>query len=231
MEAAQRVGLMVPDSWQPDANDDIAARVLTLTYPVAIKWSDPPQITRTLAVAGIALQKVEYADTPSALLAILQRYGALRQYPLVQSYCPGEGLGQMLMMADGKARLRFQHRRLREYPASGGVSTFCESVAIGEHAGQMEQSERLLREIGWEGPAMVEYRYDRTTGDYWLMEINGRFWGSLPLAHQCGAAFRMGALPCRCAPRRERQPSAIPVSASAVPNPGQPTLGRTNAFG
>lgn len=36
---------------------------------------------------------------------------------------------------------------------------------------------------------MVEYRFDQKTGTYWLMEINGRFWGSLPLAWHCGAHF------------------------------------------
>ena len=73
-------------------------------------------------------EKVEYADTPEALLTILRRYDMFGQYPLVQSYCPGEGLGQMLLMQNGKATLRFQHRRLREFPATGGVSTFCELI-------------------------------------------------------------------------------------------------------
>ena len=53
----------------------------------------------------------------------------------------------------------------------------------------MALSERLLAAMGWEGPAMVEYRHDPTTGRYWLMEVNGRFWGSLPLAYYSGAHF------------------------------------------
>ena len=36
---------------------------------------------------------------------------------------------------------------------------------------------------------MVEYRYDPSTGEAALMEINGRFWGSLPLAYHAGARF------------------------------------------
>jgi predicted ATP-grasp superfamily ATP-dependent carboligase len=36
---------------------------------------------------------------------------------------------------------------------------------------------------------MVEYRLDDATGDAVLMEINGRFWGSFPLAVQSGAGF------------------------------------------
>lgn len=36
---------------------------------------------------------------------------------------------------------------------------------------------------------MVEYRFDPATGIYWLMEVNGRLWGSVPLAWHCGAHF------------------------------------------
>jgi predicted ATP-grasp superfamily ATP-dependent carboligase len=47
----------------------------------------------------------------------------------------------------------------------------------------------LLRALEWEGVAMVEYRYDPATGQAALMEVNGRFWGSLPLACHAGASF------------------------------------------
>jgi protein-tyrosine-phosphatase len=36
---------------------------------------------------------------------------------------------------------------------------------------------------------MVEFRVDPETGRFWLMEINGRFWGSLPLAIFAGVDF------------------------------------------
>ena len=189
LEAARGVGIAVPASWQPLAGEDRAARAAALAYPVAIKWSDPVAAGPLLDKAGLALEKVEYAADPAALLAILARYEPLRMWPLVQEWCPGHGLGQMLFMAQGRATLRFQHRRLREWPASGGVSTLCAAVPLSEHAALMERSEALLAAIGWEGPAMVEYRHDPATGRSVLMEINGRFWGSIPLASRCGAHF------------------------------------------
>jgi predicted ATP-grasp superfamily ATP-dependent carboligase len=36
---------------------------------------------------------------------------------------------------------------------------------------------------------MVEYRHDPHTGKTALMEVNGRFWGSLPLAYHAGVPF------------------------------------------
>ncbi len=160
-----------------------------LLIPVAIKWADPAGVSAKLEALGLELEKVEYAASPNELLAIVSRYDALGLYPLVQEWCPGEGLGQMLNMHKGKASLTFQHRRLREWPPTGGVSGFCEAVQPALHAAQMEKSEALLQAIGWQGPAMVEYRHDPETGRYKLMEINGRFWGSIPLAYHCGAHF------------------------------------------
>ena len=189
LDLARDHDIATPASWQPSPGDTIREIAQTLVFPVAVKWADPPAMVARLEAAGIALEKVEYAVDAPALCALLAKYNALGAYPLVQTYCPGYGLGQMLNMHGGKATLRFQHRRLREWPVSGGVSTFCEAVPLTEHSDQMARSEALLAAIGWEGPAMVEYRYDPATGTYWLMEVNGRFWGSIPLAHHAGAWF------------------------------------------
>jgi predicted ATP-grasp superfamily ATP-dependent carboligase len=90
-------------------------------------------------------------------------------------------------MQDGQALYQFQHRRLHEWPPEGGTSTLC--VAEAPSPELMQQSIALLRALEWEGVAMVEYRYDPATGQAALMEVNGRFWGSLPLACQAGAHF------------------------------------------
>jgi predicted ATP-grasp superfamily ATP-dependent carboligase len=37
--------------------------------------------------------------------------------------------------------------------------------------------------------SMAEFKWDDATGEFWLLEINGRFWGSLPLALAAGVDF------------------------------------------
>ena len=49
----------------------------------------------------------------------------------------------------------------------------------------------LVNELSWHGPIMIEFKFDRNTGAVKLMEINGRFWGSLPLAVKAGLDFPM----------------------------------------
>ena len=81
---------------------------------------------------------------------------------------------------------RFTHQRIREYPISGGPSTLRESIAdpLVE-----KMAEKILRALDWFGVAMVEFRYDPRDGLPKLMEINPRFWGSLPLAVYAGVDF------------------------------------------
>ena len=80
-------------------------------------------------------------------------------------------------------------RFIAEWPPEGGFSSVCDAVPLSHHQDLQERSIALLRAIGWEGCAMVEYRLDDATGEAALMEVNGRFWGSFPLAVQAGAGF------------------------------------------
>jgi predicted ATP-grasp superfamily ATP-dependent carboligase len=189
LERAKTVGIDVPESWQPQPDDDFEAMAATLACPLVLKWADPPTILPQLEEREITFVKAEHIENGAGLLAALSRYDGLRSYPLVQSYCGGVGLGQMFHFKDGAPTLSFQHRRIHEWPPEGGVSTVCATVPLDQHVEQRAKSEALLASIGWEGPAMVEYRHDARAGKYWLMEINGRFWGSLPLARHAGAEF------------------------------------------
>jgi hypothetical protein len=189
LQAARVAGLRVPQTWQPHADEDFSARAAQMRYPLVAKWSNPPEIMGLLERAGLEWIKTDYIRDAAQLLALLDRYAPIGRWPLIQQYCRGVGLGQMLYMAGGQATLRFQHRRLHEWPPEGGVSTLCRAEPVNAHGAQMALSEKLLQALDWEGQAMVEYRYEPDSGHYWLMEVNGRFWGSLPLALHCGADF------------------------------------------
>lgn len=184
--AARGCGIDVPRSWQPQSADEAAP---DLGWPVVLKWADPLPVVALLAAAGLPDLKVEYCADAAALRLALERYRPVGCWPLVQEYVRGQGLGQFLYMADGQATLRFQHRRVHEWPPAGGVSSLCKAVPPDEHRPQMRLSEALLATIGWDGFAMVEYRFDSASGRCVLMEVNGHLWGSLALSSACGAEF------------------------------------------
>jgi predicted ATP-grasp superfamily ATP-dependent carboligase len=187
--AAERVGVPIPRTLAPLTWAEAEQAAPTLQYPVVLKWPDPNAVSARLEAAGLALDKTRYCHSARELLDYLRPFAAVGLYPLVQEYCAGYGLGQFVLMRGGQAHCLFQHRRLHEWPPEGGVSTLCESVPLSEHRELMQQSLALLRALDWEGIAMVEYRHDPATGRSALMEVNGRFWGSLPLACHAGAHF------------------------------------------
>jgi predicted ATP-grasp superfamily ATP-dependent carboligase len=106
----------------------------------------------------------------------------------LQRFIPGRGCGVCVLVSkDGSLAAEFAHERLRDYRPTGSGSVLRRSVAVNRHL--REISLKLLRHIGAHGIAMVEFRIDDRTGDPYLMEINGRFWGSLQLAVDAGVNF------------------------------------------
>lgn len=186
---AMQVGIDVPKVWQASSLGELAAQRAALRYPVVLKWAHPHVVSGWLHTRGLAVDKFRYCLDWPELERYLQQFEGLGTLPMIQEYCPGHGLGQSIFMHGGEALAVFQHRRLHEWPPEGGSSSLCESLDPAAHAELQKKSIDLLRAIGWEGPAMVEYRHNPATGRSCLMEINGRFWGSLPLASQAGVEF------------------------------------------
>jgi predicted ATP-grasp superfamily ATP-dependent carboligase len=110
-----------------------------------------------------------------------------------------------LLLWDGELKAQFAHQRLSEKPPSGGVSVYRESVSIDE--GLRDLSRALLDRFGWRGVAMVEYKRDSATGQPYLMEVNGRFWGSLQLAIDAGVDFPRILVASALGDRTEEMPS------------------------
>jgi len=184
---AEPLGIPVPKTFEFHSMNDWDAAVSYLHFPVILKWSDPIAVADKLHAAGFTPEKIIHCRSSVDLREALARYETLGKFPIIQEYCSGYGLCQNVFMYQGNALLTFQHRRVSEWPP--GLSSTCEAVPLSEHQALMEKSIALLRSIGWEGAAMVEYRFDPLTSRAALMEVNGRLWGSLPLAYHCGASF------------------------------------------
>lgn len=106
---------------------------------------------------------------------------------VLQEYFTGIGVGIELIANRGEILYAFQHQRIHEMPLTGGGSSYRKSVEIDPEL--LEASRRLIARLNWHGVAMVEFKKNPQTGEFILIEINGRFWGSLTLATAAGADF------------------------------------------
>lgn len=175
MEIPKTLVSMNPADWRQCQN---------WKYPVVFKPAhrDPRE-----ARGGVKDYIAQYAEDYPALVRALEALGPQAYPPMIQENIPGEGAGVEALCVEGEPVMLFQHRRVREKPATGGISVLAESMPLCPALA--EQAVALLRDLRWDGPAMVEFRRDRTTGKAGLIEINGRFWGSLPLCLAAGADF------------------------------------------
>jgi predicted ATP-grasp superfamily ATP-dependent carboligase len=121
-------------------------------------------------------------DELRPVLEALLRHGPVQ----VQEYARGAGVGVELLADRGEVLVAFQHLRVHE-PLAGGGSSYRKSVALDPEL--LGAARALVRALRYTGVAMVEFKVDRRTGRWVLIEINGRFWGSLPLAIAAGADF------------------------------------------
>ena len=128
------------------------------------------------------VRKVYREEDYARMLAEQLRGGPV----LVQENVPGRGVGVELLLHRGEPLLTFQHVRVHE-PLQGGGSSYRKSVPVSSDL--LAASLALLRPLGYTGVAMVEFKLDAPSGRFFFMEVNPRFWGSLPLALAAGMDF------------------------------------------
>jgi predicted ATP-grasp superfamily ATP-dependent carboligase len=175
-------GIAVPIQFELNAfRDDFDGRALR--FPVVVK---PSRSVSGSEVARIR-NSVSYANDEAQLRQVLSRMPTGAYPLLLQQRVVGPGVGLSILIWDGEVRAAFAHRRIREKPPSGGVSVVRESIPLDGDL--LERSVQVLNDLQWQGVAMLEYKYDSATGIPYLMEINGRLWGSLQLAIDSGVDF------------------------------------------
>lgn len=183
MALAGRLGVDTPGSVTVKSHADITRVGHGLSFPLVVK----PFRSRIEIASEWIYTAVSYAHDEAELHRILSDLHPQVFPVMLQEKIIGPGIGVFICADRGKVLAAFSHRRLREKPPSGGVSVLRESVALEPLA--FDFSARLLRELAWTGVAMVEFKQDRRDGRPKLMEINGRFWGSLQLAIDAGVDF------------------------------------------
>ena len=181
LDLARREGVPVPRTEVVETARQAREHAEALGWPVVVK----PHTSRSYHDGGrIEAFSVSYAETPADLEKQVRRLER-RAAVLLQEYYRGEAHGVGLLMERGRPLAAFQHRRLREVPVTGGASSFRESVELNRVL--FDHAVCLLGALSWTGIAMVEFKIG-SDGPR-LMEINGRVWGSFPLAVKSGIDF------------------------------------------
>ncbi|TQD27258.1 ATP-grasp domain-containing protein [Methanolobus vulcani] len=165
-----------PQTYFPSEMEDLLDLEADLSFPLVIK---PHQ--------GSGSRGIQIVNSYEELITRYDDVCCSFGPSMLQEFIPyGGAYGVSMLLKEGEIKASFTHKRLREYPQSGGPSTLRESV---EYPQIEKYASTLLKKLKWHGVAMVEFRIDARNNKPILMEINPRFWGSLQLAISSGIDF------------------------------------------
>ncbi len=178
---AERLGVPVPRTAVVATREDALRAAEYIPFPVVLKAATSPRYDA--GRGRFVRHPVCYARDLAELQARLARFEGCPAF-LLQEYWRGTGCGVEMLAEEGCVLAAFQHRRLAEIPVTGGASAWRESVALDPAL--YDHAARLVAALDWTGLIMVEFKVGAEAR---LMEINGRVWGSLPLAVASGMDF------------------------------------------
>ena len=111
--------------------------------------------------------------------------GTLEATILFQEYLSGGGFGFFGLYENGIFKQGFAHKRIREFPVSGGSSSCAESI---DNETLTHYGRKILDAVDWHGVAMVEFKMDGNRQPR-LLEVNPKLWGSFDLSVAAGVPF------------------------------------------
>ena len=179
-QLARSLQIPTPESVAIGAPGESIAADLDFQWPAVLK-----PVSSTNASCPEQKQFVRVVASREDLVRVLQIAPQMPSRYLLQQFIPGRGAGIEFLAWQGEVLFAFQHVRLHE--TSGHGSTYRMSVEVDERL--RAAVVRLARELAYTGVGMAEFRVDDSAGTWTLVELNGRFWGSLSLAVAAGADF------------------------------------------
>lgn len=152
-----------------------------LSFPAVIK---PRRSVRYQNGAGV-FGTAQFVHNEEELLEVYTvLFKKTGEAPLIQPFVQGEEYGVGLVAYKGEVCAQVAHHRVRSLSPTGGASVVKEILDEESHDAKTMHAHatKLAKELNWSGPMMCEFKIESDSKEVQLMEINGRWWGSLPLA-------------------------------------------------
>ncbi len=183
-QLARSLGVAVPRTEVVLSSEDADRLAKFAAYPVVLKPRSSEEVTSSgLVKAG---GRPRYAANAGEFRRAYEAISRNSSAVLVQEFVPGGGTGYFALMNHGELRAEFAHQRIRDVHPTGSGSAV--RISVRPDPQVREASLAILRALHWHGVAMVEFRQVPGRAPV-FMEINGRFWNSLPLACYAGMDF------------------------------------------
>ena len=193
---------------------ELAAALRDLTLPMVLKPADKLQVLRGRAERALRVDTPAQAETSAARM--LAGSGCI----VMQEWIAGSDadIYFALFVCDRDSRVvaMFSGRKLVCDPPDVGSTGIC--VDAGEHAAEVaREAERFIRASGYQGIGSVEFKRDRRTGCFVIVEPTiGRTDWQEEIATQCGVNLPLQAYLAECGlPAAPSRAADVPQAWSA----------------
>src|SRR6202034_4371475 len=186
----------LPLSAQRDFLIAAGARLILPDHSDLLRAFNKNETTRLAASLGVAVPRTILVTSPEQAVQSAQelRFPVVLKPQASEELSPDGNLrtaGRPRYARDsaecaGDLRAEFAHRRIRDVYPTGSGSAVRVSAAVDPEIRRCSLA--ILAALHWHGVAMVEYR-QKSGSPAVFMEVNGRFWHSLPLACYAGVDF------------------------------------------
>ena len=192
--AGRRCGTPQPPSVIYDAGRTPLAADLVLDAPYWIKAD-------AAHAHGATRGLVRRADSIDAALHAVSEAQRTRASGQGHARAPQQA-GVNVLVVDGDPVLESMMLSLHDNPHTGGTSGLRRSWW---HQAMRDDALARVRHLGWQGIAMLEYKWDPVSDAFEFIEINSRFWAALPRpVRRC----RLSQTADRAPPRGRSGPAA-----------------------
>jgi predicted ATP-grasp superfamily ATP-dependent carboligase len=181
LELAARLKLRVPATFPCETVEEALAAGRRVGFPCIVKPQQGAGAVGVHLVRGPEELRRVWKAAPRPADPVYD-YSRL----MVQEFVPGAGHSVSALLDHGRPVAAFSQKRVAAVAPLGGLN----AVAVSTHEPALrDRALELLQALSWHGPSQVQFIMDERDGLPTLMEVNGRFWGSLDLAARAGVDF------------------------------------------
>lgn len=193
-ELAKTVQVPVADAMLLDSTSTVDDAVARMGLPLVAKHRQSYTLTDLYKRTQVRVLR-NTGDVQAWLQHNPDRHGLF-----LEQVFDGVGLGVSVLSKNGRVLQAFEHHRATELE---GSSYYRKSMPLD--AGRLAAVERMCEAAGYTGLAMFEFKL-APSGEWVLLEVNARPWGSLPLPVAWGVDFPHALFRVLC---KQETPEAV----------------------
>lgn len=182
-EVCKKLNVPTPKYFKVAIEEDLSLAD-DFQFPVVLKCTKASGINESLRICDNKSSLIQgYKD-------LKKGEGTYSFFPrdimVVQEFVKGKIYDGNFVVYNGEVVEGMTQLRIWTIPPSGGPGAYNQTVHVPE---LFEYAKKVFQEIKWTGPVNMEYIKDATSGQYKLIEVNPRFWGTLGLSFKAGYNF------------------------------------------